>query len=297
MLTRNSTEKIELATGKTVHVPKCKIFFHPWKGKPVKYTYGGKAVLRFRGKPLFAELVVLAMLKREGWNGVWVDSYRRKYRIGMFHTKEPIEVGSRSGEIRKLRWSYVDLDSILDSINVPGAICKNGKDRIISMTAELEEIIERRRQAKVPGCDLVFHHNGKRITSYAKAWKTACVINGLGAFYCRDCRDDQGQYVAVLDAKKTCLRCNRYWREPKYIGRIFHDFRRSAAHELWKAGNSQEECMEITGHSSTSMFKRYADLFSDAEKKARQQATQQKRREWKAAQSANVIAMPKRAVQ
>ena len=55
--------------------------------------------------------------------------------------------------------------------------------------------------------------------------------------------------------------------------------------------------MAITGHASSSMFKRYADLFSDEEKKAKQQATQQRRREWKAAQSANVIAMPKRAVQ
>ena len=34
---------------------------------------------------------------------------------------------------------------------------------------------------------------------------------------------------------------------PKYIGRIFHDFRRSAAHETWKAGSSIEDCMKVTG--------------------------------------------------
>lgn len=91
-LRRNSTEKIKLATGQIIHMPKCITTFRSWRGKAVKYTYGGKAVLDFRGKPLFAELVVLAMLKRENWKGVWVDSYRRKYRVGMFNTKEPIDL-------------------------------------------------------------------------------------------------------------------------------------------------------------------------------------------------------------
>jgi hypothetical protein len=40
------------------------------------------------------------------------------------------------------------------------------------------------------------------------------------------------------------------------------------------------------------MFKRYADLFSDEERKAKQQATQQRRREWKAAQAENALPIP-----
>jgi integrase len=199
------------------------------------------------------------------------------------------EVGARSGEIRQLRWQ----DLNYDSIHVPAHITKTKKARIISLTPELEEIIERRKKARITDCHLIFHHDGHAIVDYRKAWHTACVINGLGAFYCRDCRDGQGHYDSALDAKKTCPRCGQHWVEPRYIGRLFHDFRRSAAHELWKSGNSTEECMAITGHVTSTMFKRYADLFSDDEKKARQQATQQRRREWKAAQSANVIAMPK----
>ena len=89
--------------------------------------------------------------------------------------------------------------------------------------------------------------------------------------------------------------CGKSWVDnPKYIGRIFHDFRRSAAHEAWKAGSSTEDCMKLTGHKTASMFKRYADLFSDEEKRAQQLAVQNKRREWKKAQAENVITMSKR---
>jgi hypothetical protein len=68
-----------------------------------------------------------------------------------------------------------------------------------------------------------------------------------------------------------------------------------AAHEVWKAGSSVDDCMEITGHKTSSMFKRYADLFSDEEKSAQQRAVQSKRRECKKAQADSVVAMPKRA--
>ncbi|HXP45105.1 MAG TPA: hypothetical protein VN833_32970 [Candidatus Acidoferrales bacterium] len=66
-------------------------------------------------------------------------------------------------------------------------------------------------------------------------------------------------------------------------------------HEAWKAGSSVDDCMKITGHKTSSMFKRYADLFSDEEKRTRQRAVQSKRREWKKAQADSVVAMPKRA--
>ena len=79
------------------------------------------------------------------------------------------------------------------------------------------------------------------------------------------------------------------------IGRIFHDFRRSAAHESWKAGSLIEDCKRVTGHKTDSMFRRYADLFSDEEVREQQRAVQNKRREWKKAQAQNVLTMPKRA--
>ena len=70
--------------------------------------------------------------------------------------------------------------------------------------------------------------------------------------------------------------------------------RRSAAHESWKSLSLVEDCMKITGHKTSSMFKRYADLFSDEEQRAQQRAVQNRRREWKKAQAANVVTMPTR---
>jgi hypothetical protein len=55
-----------------------------------------------------------------------------------------------------------------------------------------------------------------------------------------------------------------------------------------------EDCKKITGHKTDSMFLRYADLFSDEERRAQQLAAQSKRREWKKAQAENVITMPRR---
>jgi hypothetical protein len=48
---------------------------------------------------------------------------------------------------------------------------------------------------------------------------------------------------------------------------------------MWKADNTIEDCMEMTGHATAAMFKRYADLFS--EDGARQREVQQRRREWR----------------
>jgi integrase len=203
------------------------------------------------------------------------------------------ETGARASEILKLHWSYVDRDGI----NVPGAIIKNREDRSIALTEEIEEILNRRRRDTRPGCDLIFHHLGQQISDYRKCWHTACVSNGLGAYYCRACRDAEGRYVSQLDAEKKCPCCGKKWEVPKYIGRIFHDFRRSASYEMWKAGSSEADCMKATGHKTASMFKRYADLFSKEEDQARQREVQARRREWRKSQPANVVAMPKRAVQ
>jgi hypothetical protein len=66
---------------------------------------------------------------------------------------------------------------------------------------------------------------------------------------------------------------------------------------MWKAGNSFEDCMEVTGHATEAMFKRYADLFSDDEKRARQREVQQRRREWRDSQSEAQTVTPTAALQ
>jgi integrase len=201
------------------------------------------------------------------------------------------ETGHRSNEIRKLCWSHLEPDAI----RVPGRIAKNRDACQIALTEELEEILGRRKNDRRPGCDLIFHHDGNPIVDYRKCWHSACLCLGLGAYYCRDCRDAEGSYTSKLDAAKKCPVCGKSWIDnPKYIGKIFHDLRRSAAYESWRAGSSIEDCKRVTGHKTDSMFRRYADLFSDEEVREQQRAVQNKRREWKKAQAENVPTMPKR---
>jgi len=56
------------------------------------------------------------------------------------------------------------------------------------------------------------------------------------------------------------------------------------------------DCGLQTGYrtQTDSMFRRYADLFSDEEVREQQRAVQKKRREWKKAHAENVLSMPKR---
>jgi len=195
------------------------------------------------------------------------------------------QTGCRAGEILKLRWDYLDDDAI----TVPGKITKNRTAHGIVLTPELEEIIARRRSARVEACDLIFHHDGRPIGDYRKCWQTACLVNGLGRLYCRGCRDEDGNYTSVLDIERRCSKCGRKCRRPKYIGKLFHDFRRSAAYEMRKSGATTEDCMKVTGHKTASMFNRYADLFSEAELRDTQRKVQQRRREWRQAKAEEAV--------
>jgi hypothetical protein len=73
-------EVIELPSGVMVQVPKTEPIFELWKGKPLGDTYGNKTVLDSGGEPVFAELAILRIFQRDGWQGVWVDSFRNKFR-------------------------------------------------------------------------------------------------------------------------------------------------------------------------------------------------------------------------
>jgi hypothetical protein len=50
--------------------------------RPLEWR-GGKQVLDFGGAPLFAELVILRHFQAVGWNGAWIDTYRKRTLGGM----------------------------------------------------------------------------------------------------------------------------------------------------------------------------------------------------------------------
>jgi hypothetical protein len=84
-------EHLALPSGKVVQVPKCCPTFNAWRGVPPEDTYGGKPVLDFDGRPAFAELAILWSLERDGWSGVWIDTYRRKFGKGYWDS-QPVKL-------------------------------------------------------------------------------------------------------------------------------------------------------------------------------------------------------------
>lgn len=85
-------ELFALPSGDQISIPKYFLEFKSWQGEPILNTYNGKAVIDWNGEPVFAELAVLRLFESNGWEGVWVDSYRRKYRTGLPDITEPIAI-------------------------------------------------------------------------------------------------------------------------------------------------------------------------------------------------------------
>lgn len=167
--------------------------------------------------------------------------------------------GMRSNQIRMLLWE--DQDDNCDVIRSRATNVKNRESHSIELDEDLKALIERRRAArKVTRPDgtvflspYIFHRNGKPIGDFRKAWQTACVMAGLGRFLCRDCE-------VTLDAERKCPDCGRKWNQkvqPRYEGRLFHDFRRTAVRDMVRAGVPETVAMSISGHKTRSMFDRY----------------------------------------
>lgn len=88
-----------LSSGAEVSIQKYFLEFKKWKGAPVPNTYNNKAVIDWQGEPVFAELAVLRLFQSHGWSGVWVDSYRRKYRVGLPDVVEPIDISPKQANL------------------------------------------------------------------------------------------------------------------------------------------------------------------------------------------------------
>ena len=85
-----SKEIIRLNSGEEIEIPTAKVGFEKWIGERIEDTYGGKVILNYDGEPVFAELAILRAFQKDGWNGVWVDTYGRKYRIEYWNDKNGI---------------------------------------------------------------------------------------------------------------------------------------------------------------------------------------------------------------
>ena len=67
--------EVPLPGGSSAALPVSRPTFQRWRGAPVAFEYGNKPILDGDGEACFAELVILRLLLKSGWRGVWVESY------------------------------------------------------------------------------------------------------------------------------------------------------------------------------------------------------------------------------
>jgi integrase len=130
-------------------------------------------------------------------------------------------LGRRVGEILKFEWSA--LDRVNHMLRVRAANAKKREADSIPLVGEVWEMIERRWKARPLGSKHIFHREGRPIPydTFYKHWKLATASAG-----CPDV--------------------------------FFHDLRRTAYRDMIEAGVDPFTAMDITGHKTLSMAKRYA---------------------------------------
>jgi len=126
--------------------------------------------------------------------------------------------GWRKSEARKLEWRDVDLPGRVVRLRIENN--KNKDSRLLPLAGRLLELIEEQATRRRLDCPRVFNNDGQPIGDFRKAWKAACKASGL-------------------------------------TGTLVHDLRRCAARNLSRAGVPELVAMEITGHKTRSMYRRY----------------------------------------
>jgi site-specific recombinase XerD len=120
---------------------------------------------------------------------------------------------------------------------------KNREGRNFPLTPRLREVLKAqiehtealsRAEGKI--ISWLFHREGKPIKDFRRAWKTALVKAGLGT----EIRNRDGRLIK------------------KVANRIPHDFRRTAVRNLERAGVSRSDAMNMVGHKTEAIYRRYA---------------------------------------
>ena len=131
-------------------------------------------------------------------------------------------------EVLTLQWHQVDFNAGIVRLD-PGT-SKNLEGRTFVMTPELRATLEQQRavteeKQKKTGSIIpwVFHRTkrGRPLKGFRKAWLQACIDAGV-------------------------------------TGRILHDFRRTAVRNLERAGVPRSVAMQMVGHKTESVYRRYA---------------------------------------
>jgi integrase len=152
------------------------------------------------------------------------------------YLRDPITLlylsGWRLGEMKALEWRDVDLAGKV--VHLRPEISKNKEGRLLPLSRDLLEIMDRAHAQRRPDCSFVFHRDGEPIGDFRKAWSAACKAAGLHPI-------------------------------------LVHDLRRTAVRNMVHAGIAYRVAMTLSGHKTRNIFDRYdivseSDLASAAER-------------------------------
>jgi integrase len=124
-------------------------------------------------------------------------------------------------EVLKLTWQQVDLAA--GTVRLEIGTTKNKDGRLIYLTDELRALLLDQWQqhlAQDRDCSYVFPWRGRRVEKTNRSWNRACGEVGL-------------------------------------VGKIPHDFRRTAVRNMVRAGIPERVAMQMSGHKTRSVFDRY----------------------------------------
>jgi integrase len=155
--------------------------------------------------------------------------------------------GRRKSELRSRQWPHVDLAA--GWLRLEPEETKNREGRQFPLIPELRAVpetqrarveeIQKKTRRVVPW--IFARDDGASVGNFKKAWATACVKVG---FF---------RVEALGEAKDGEAPKTR-----KIPTKLVHDFRRSAVRNLIRAGIPETTAMEMTGHKTRAVFKRYA---------------------------------------
>jgi len=130
-------------------------------------------------------------------------------------------LGMRLVELRKLQWEQIDLAA--GEIRLLRSQTKGKRARTVPIYGDMKEWFDLQlanRNERWPDVPWVFNWLNRPIGAHLKGWKKACKAVGLPGLH-------------------------------------FHDLRRSAVRTMERAGIARRVAMEITGHRTEAIYRRY----------------------------------------